>query len=85
MTDPASEGEAAARRDAQREKEAEAGRNAARTIALASIKTLREQLAVTASYLEQGEFFAALGTLQGIEEEFENVRAATRLLRMSVR
>lgn len=82
---PAAEGEAAARRDAQRAKEAEVAKNAARIIALASIVKLREQLAVTATYLEQGEFLAALGTLQGFEEETKNVLAAERLLRMAVR
>ncbi len=85
MSTPADDGMTAAKRDAQRAKEAEATKVAARIIALASIKKLRDQLAVTADYLEQGEFLAALGTLQGFEEETKNVLAAERLLRMAVR
>lgn len=82
---PAAEGEAAARRDAQRAKEKEAANEAARTIALASIEKLRDQLGVTAEYLRSGEYLAALGTLQGFEEETKNVLAAERLLRMAVK
>ncbi len=85
MTTPADEGIQAARSDAQRAKESETAKNAARTIALASIEKLRDQLAEVAGYLEQGEFLAALGTLQGFEEETKNVLAAERLLRMAVR
>ncbi len=60
-------------------------KNAARTIALASIERLVNQLGEVAAYLDQGEFLAALGTLQGFEEETKNVLAAERLLQMAGR
>jgi hypothetical protein len=69
----------------QKATEAENARKAARTIALASIEKLVDQLGEVAAYLDQGEFLAALGTLQGFEEETKNVLAAERLLRMAVR
>jgi hypothetical protein len=85
MTTPADDGISAARRDMQKATEAENARKAARTIALASIEKLVDQLGEVAAYLDQGEFLAALGTLQGFEEETKNVLAAERLLRMAVR
>jgi len=82
---PAAEGEAAARRDARQDAEAETARQAARTIALASIDKLQKQLAEVSDYLRREEILSALGTLQRFEEETKNIIAAERLLRMAMR
>lgn len=84
MSDPAAEGEAAARRDAQHAKDEAACKNAARTIALDAIERLTNQLTEVAQYLVDDEFLSALGTLQGFEEKTKNILAAERLLRMVV-